>query len=43
MDFTPDSPPPPLPLPYIEFANATVKLVFIHADKLTAAALHIGG
>jgi hypothetical protein len=41
QDYTPDSPPPITP-PVIFFTHATVQLVFIRADKLTAAQLTMG-
>jgi hypothetical protein len=40
VTFTPDS-PPPLVLPELFFTDATVRLVFLRCDKLTAPALHI--
>jgi hypothetical protein len=40
VTFTPES-PPPLVLPELFFTNATVRLVFVRCDKLTAPALHI--
>jgi Family of unknown function (DUF6114) len=42
VDFTPDNQPPALPFLRIEFKDATVQLVFVHADTLTAANLNIG-
>ena len=40
VDFTPDSPPPITP-PIVTFDDATVGLVFVHCDKLTAPALRM--
>ena len=41
VDYTPDSPPLLVP-PVIFFTDATVDLVFVQADVLTAPNLHIG-
>jgi hypothetical protein len=40
VDFTPDN-PPPLVLPVLFFTDATVQLVFVKSDKLTAPGLSI--
>ncbi|GIH18264.1 DUF6114 domain-containing protein [Rugosimonospora africana] len=43
VNWTPDTPPPlpPIPIPGAFFTNATLDLVLVHADKLTAPALGI--
>ncbi len=41
VTFTPDS-PPPLVVPDLFFTDATVHLVFVHCDLLTAPSLRIG-
>jgi hypothetical protein len=40
VTFTPES-PPPLVVPELFFTDATVQLVFVHCDRLTAPALRI--
>ena len=40
VTFTPDS-PPPLVLPELFFTNATVQLVYVQCDLLTAPKLNI--
>jgi hypothetical protein len=40
VTFTPES-PPPLVVPELFFTDATVQLVFVSCDRLTAPALHI--
>ena len=43
VDYTPDNPPPPIPLPFVFFTEPDIELVWVDSPALDAPNLRITG